>query len=496
MLDKGAINIFKSMRLNDRISLPFLNENDRMDKDSKLIIALLTAVLMGAVDSTIVILALPTITVQLDAPLSVSIWIIMIYLLVIAVGTTQLGRLGDLLTRKKMFNTGIALFTIGSALCGASASIFELIAFRVLQGSGAAMIQANSGAIVADNFPPNKRGRVFGYTSVGYNSGAMIGIILGGVITTFIGWRYIFYINVPIGAFALYYALKYVKRGSPVANKLDLPGALSLGGALILISYAATDISLHGVDLFNEILIVLGVATIFLFLYIENRVKNPLLPKKIFHIRILSFSIMASFFQSLGFLAVVFIIIMYLQGIRGLTPFYSSLLLLPGYVVGSVLGPVFGRLTDRIGSRIPATLGLSIMVVSVLVYITLTVVSPLYVILVASFFTGTGSSMFFPANNSAVMANSPREFYGMTSGFLRAMSNIGMLGSFVLAISVASLSVPRSVAFEVFAGIGKLLGNVTTEFMAGVHAALYVSLIILIIAAFLSFVRGSEHRSE
>ncbi len=466
-----------------------------MDQDSKLIFTLLISVLMGAIDSTIVILALPTITDDLRAPLSTSIWIILIYLLVIAVGTTQLGRLGDILTRKNMFNSGLLTFTIGSALCGVSGTIFELIAFRAVQGTGAAMIQANSGAIVADNFPPNKRGRVFGYTSVGYNAGAMLGIVLGGIITTFIGWRYIFYINVPIGGIALYLSFRFIKKGVPVANKLDIPGTFSLGSALILIAYAATDISLHGVDLFNEILIVLGILVVFLFLYIEERVKNPLLPRKILHIRVLSFSIMASFFQSLGFLAVVFIIIMYLQGIRGLTPFYSSLLLLPGYVTGSILGPIFGRLTDRIGSRIPATVGLSIMGISVLIYLTLTVSSPLYVILVASFFTGIGSSMFFPANNSAVMANSPREFYGMTSGFLRTMSNIGMLGSFVLAISIASISVPRYVAFEVFAGVGKLLGGVAAGFLVGVHSTLYASLAILILATFLSFNRGKEHRS-
>ncbi len=467
-----------------------------MNAESKLIAALMIGVLMGAVDSTIVLLALPTITVDLKTQLSLSIWIIMIYLLVIAVGTTQLGRLGDILTRKRIFNTGLAIFTVGSALCGAASGIIELIAFRAIQACGAAMIQANSGAIIADNFPPNRRGRVFGYTAVGYNAGAMLGIVLGGIITTFIGWRYIFYINVPIGLVGLYLGLKHIKRGQPMGNKLDLPGTFSLGTALVLISYAAVDIASNGVRTLNLALIGLGIVVILFFLYVERKVEKPLLPMKIFRIRVLTFSILASFFQSLGFLAVVFIIIMYLQGIRGLSPFDSSLLLLPGYVVGSIMGPQFGKLTDRIGSRIPATLGLSIMGISVLVYSTLTVTSSLYVVLVASFLTGTGSSMFFPANNSAVMANSPRDLYGLASGFLRTMANIGMLGSFVVAISIASLSVPRYVAFEVFAGVGKLLGNVSASFMAGIHGALYVSLGILVVATIFSLVRGKEDRGS
>jgi EmrB/QacA subfamily drug resistance transporter len=465
-----------------------------VDSDTRLIIALLIGVLMGAVDSTIVLLALPTITVDLNTQLSYSIWIIMIYLLVIAVGTTQFGRLGDIMTRKVIFNTGLGLFTVGSALCGASSGITELIAFRAVQACGASMIQSNSGAIVADNFPPNKRGRVFGYTAVGYNAGAMLGIVLGGIITTFIGWRYIFYINVPIGAFAIYFGTMYIRKGHKVENKLDIPGTITLALALIMISYAAVDIASYGVRSLNIFLILGGIAVLIAFIFIERRVAKPLLPMKIFRIRILTFSIMASFFQSLGFLAVVFIIIMYLQGIRGLSPFYSSLLLLPGYVVGSIMGPEFGKLTDRIGSRIPATSGLAMMGISVLVYSTLTATSSLYIVLVASFLTGLGSSMFFPANNSAVMANSPKELYGLSSGFLRTMANIGMLGSFVVAISIASISVPRYVAFEVFAGLGKLLGNVSTAFMGGIHAALYVSLGILTVAAIFSLVRGKENR--
>ena len=466
-----------------------------MESENKLIIALMIAVLMGAIDSTIVILALPTITVKLGANLSSSIWIIMIYLLVIAVGTTQLGRLGDILSRKRVFNAGIGLFTLGSALCGAAPTILSLIIFRGIQASGAAMIQSNSGAIVADNFPPNRRGRVFGYTSVGYNAGAMLGIVLGGLITTFIGWRYIFYINVPIGIFALLFAIQNIKVGKKIENRLDIPGTVILALSLSLISYAAVDVTSSGIDVFNELIIITGLIMIVTFVLVERIVANPLLPLKIFRVRILSFSIMASFFQSLGFLAVVFIIIMYLQGIRGLSPLDSSLLLLPGYVIGSILGPYFGKLTDRIGSRIPATMGLVIMGFAILVYLTLTVASSLYVVLAGSFLTGTGSSMFYPANNSAVMANSPRDLYGLSSGFLRTMANIGMLGSFVIAISIASISVPRYVAFEVFAGVLNSLGSVSASFMSGIHASLLVAIVILSIAAVLSLSRGGETRS-
>ncbi|MEM3852292.1 MAG: MFS transporter [Methanomassiliicoccales archaeon] len=467
-----------------------------MNREQKLILSLMVAVMMGAIDSTIVILALPTITIQLRTGLASSIWIIMVYLLMLAVGTTQLGRLGDMFTRKRIFNAGLIVFTLSSALCGAAFSITELIAFRTIQGAGAAMIQSNSGAIIAENFPPNKRGRIFGYTSVGYNAGAMLGIILGGIITTFVSWRYIFYINVPVGIFASYYTFKYINAGQKTANKLDLPGTALLAGGLALLSYSAVDISTYGIRLLNETLIIIGALIICVFVAVERYVQKPLLPPGIFKSRILTFSMLASFLQSLGFLSVVFIIIIYLQGVRGLTPLDSSLLLLPGYVVGSVLGPYFGRLADRVGARIPATGGLGIMAISILVYSTLRISSPLYIILISSFLTGTGSSMFYPANNSAVMANSPKELYGVSSGFLRTMANIGMLGSFVVAISIASISVPRDVAFAVFAGIGGHLGYLPAAFMTGIHAALFTSLGIVLVAAIMSSARGKENRQQ
>jgi Arabinose efflux permease len=161
------------------------------------------------------------------------------YLLVIAVFTTQLGRLGDIYGRSRFYNLGFAIFTIGSILCGASPNAISLVAFRGVQGLGAAMMQANSGAIIADIFPPNQRGKAYGYTSIGWNAGATLGIVLGGFITTFLGWRYIFYINVPIGIVAIILGLRYIKDLERRNTKLDIIGMLSLLASLSLISYGA-----------------------------------------------------------------------------------------------------------------------------------------------------------------------------------------------------------------------------------------------------------------
>ncbi len=135
--------------------------------------------LMGALDSTIVLLAFPVINDSLHSDLATSLWIILAYLLVLAVATTQMGRIGDIYGRSKIFNLGFVIFTVGSALCGFSPHIYPLIAFRGVQAVGGAIMQATSGAIIADYFPREKRGRAYGYNSLGFTAGAMLGIVLG-----------------------------------------------------------------------------------------------------------------------------------------------------------------------------------------------------------------------------------------------------------------------------------------------------------------------------
>ena len=254
-----------------------------MDTRQKIIISvLMLGTLMGSLDSTIVILAFPTISESLHADLITTLWIILIYLLVVAVCTTQFGRLGDIYGRSRLFNTGFGVFTVGSLFCGLSPS--HLLAHPVQRypGIGGALMQANSGAIIADTFPPNVRGTAFGYISLGWTSGAMLGIILGGIITTFVGWEYIFFINIPIGILATFLGLQYVKDTVRVDAHLDMTGMVLLGIALSLVSYAAVDFAGQGITGQNVLLFILGIVAIVLFLLYESGCSNPLIDFAVF----------------------------------------------------------------------------------------------------------------------------------------------------------------------------------------------------------------------
>lgn len=467
-----------------------------VEKKTLILISVFIGMLMSAIDTTIVILALPTLTDQLKAPFLDTIWVILIYLLVLAALTTQLGRLGDIYGRGRIFNIGFLIFIIGSAASGASPNVFFLIGSRAFQGLGAVLLQGNSNAIIADHFEPMERGKAFGYTSMGWSIGGSLGIVLGGIITTFIGWRYIFYINVPVGLIGFLFAFMYIKDNKRKETKIDYAGTILLVTFLSLIAYGAVEIAGSGVTFINILLVLIGIILIVPFILVERYVKDPVIVLKAFRNRVLSFSLLAATLQAVGYLSVLFILIMYLQGIRGFDPLDAALLLIPGYIISSLLAPKMGKLSDRIGPRTVSATGIFLMAGGVLVYLAMAINTSLYLVIIGSIVTGFGGSMFWPSNNAAVMSGAPRELYGSISGLLRTLSNIGTLFSYVIAISISALAVPRYVAFENFLGKAKLVGGVSVSFLGGVHAALLASFVILIAAGLSALVRGKKQKVD
>jgi EmrB/QacA subfamily drug resistance transporter len=457
-------------------------------EEAVLLLATLGTV-MVAVDSTIVILALPTMSRDLHSPLGTIIWTVLVYLLFTAALTTQAGRIGDILGRGRIYNAGFALFTVGSGLCGFAPSDLFLIGARVVQAVGGAIMFANAGALIAHVFPPERRGRAFGFLVFGWSVGAILGILLGGVVTTTLGWRYNFFINLPIGVFAVALGLRTLPATPRVPASLDLPGFAVFSLALGAICYGTIELAVFGSSLLNYGILGAGVALLPLFVFVELRARQPMLDLRELRQRLLGFSLIAGFLQALGNLSVIFLLTLYLQGIRGLTPLDSSVLLVPGYLVGAAAGPIAGRHVDRIGSRGLATAGILLMVVAVLAYTRLTTTTWLGWVPVISVVSGIGTGTFFPANNTAIMSQASPRTFGAISGLRSMLTNLGALLSFVVALSVASASVSKIVADEVFLGTGTL-GASGGAFLSGIRAALFASTGILLLAAALSWSRG------
>jgi EmrB/QacA subfamily drug resistance transporter len=458
---------------------------------------IMTGVLMTAVDTTIVVLALPEIQRGLHVALSAVVWVIISFLLVITLLATQVGRLGDMFGRVRMYETGFAVFVLGSLACALAWNEASIIVFRIVQGVGGAFIMANSGAVIADLYPRERRGRAYGYTSVGWTMGAVIGIVLGGLIVTYISWRWVFWINVPVGVAALALALRVLHdHAERKRRRLDLPGMVCLGLGLFGVLWAMTRLATTALDPEVAGYLIGGIVLIVAFGFIERRQSEPMLPLSIFRVPTMTASLLAALFQGLAAFAVLFLVIMYLQGPRGLSPIHASLLLVPGYVLGSVVGPYAGRLSDRRGPVLPATAGLAIQVGGLAIYAQLGMTTGLWVVVLASVINGIGASFFFPANSSAVMKAAPPEAFGIASGMLRTFSNIGMVFSFAVAILIASRSISRGLAFAIFVGSTSLHGALAVAFTSGLHSAFYALMGFMVLAAVLSALRAGSIKTR
>jgi len=451
---------------------------------------IVTGVLMTAIDTTIVVLALPSIERDLHIGLASVIWVIISYLLIITVLATQVGKLGDMFGRVKMYQFGFLVFILGSLLCALSWNEASIVSFRLIQGIGGALIASNAGAVIADTFPPERRGRAYGYNAVGWSMGAVIGILLGGLLITYISWRWVFWINVPIGAVAFVAALSVLHDpGERRQHRLDIGGTVTLGLGLYGVLWAMTRLATNGLDATLTGYLVGGLVLLGVFVILEHRVQEPTVGLSLFLMPTLAPSLLAAFFQSLANFSVLFLVIMYLQGSRHLSPIDASLLLIPGNLLGVVIAPYSGRLSDRRNPVLPATAGLAIQVIALLVYAQLGMSSGLWLVVLASVVNGLGGSAFFPANNSAVMKAAPSNLFGVSSGMLRTFSNIGMVFSFSLAILISSRSIPRGLAFAIFVGTKGLVGPLAAAFSNGIHAAFYASSSLLVVAALLSATR-------
>jgi EmrB/QacA subfamily drug resistance transporter len=457
--------------------------------------------LMAAIDSTIVILALPDIMIKLHADLIEMIWVIMAYILISTVFLLTFGRVADMFGRVRMYNLGFVVFTIGSALCGISQSAIQLIIFRLVQGAGAALMMVNSPAIITEVFPPNERGRALGINGITWAMGGIAGPLLGGAILSAADWRWIFYINVPIGIFGSLWGYRTLHEMSkPMqSERFDPIGAFTFSVSLISLLLALTlGIQFGWTSLPILALFVLFVVMLIAFFGWERAAKHPVLDLSLFRSHVYNFSVLAAMLQSLAMFAVDFLIVFYLQGVRGYDPLKAALLLIPLPIVSAIVGPLSGLLADYVGARLPATLGVLVQATALVWFNSqLSPTTPYPAIAVGLMLMGLGGGLFWSPNTSAAMNGAPVHRLGIASATLATLRQIGMVTSFALAIAVAAASLPRDVMMQLFVGTNVTLGSqVMQEFTVGIRNAFWVSVVLCLIAAGFSLVRGKENRRQ
>ena len=455
--------------------------------------------LMAAIDSTIVTLALPDMMVKLHADLIEMVWVIMAYILISTVFLLTFGRVADMFGRVRMYNLGFVVFTIGSALCGFSQTAAQLILFRLVQGAGAALMMVNSPAIITEVFPPNERGRALGINGITWALGGIAGPLLGGLILTVSDWRWIFYINVPIGILGTFWGYQALHELSKPkqGERFDPWGALTFSVGLVALLIALTlGIQFSWTSLPILSLFALCVIMVVTFFAWERKASNPVLDLSLFQHRVYNFSVLAAMLQSLAMFAVNFLIIFYLQGVRGYDPLTAALLLIPLPIVSAVVGPLSGLLADHIGARIPATLGVLLEAAALVWFILrLSPATPYWEVAFGLALMGLGGGLFWSPNTSAAMNSAPVNRLGVASATLATLRQTGMVTSFAVALAVAAGSLPSEVVMNLFVGKNVALGSQAMQaFIIGIQHAFWVSAGLALVAAGFSLVRGKEDR--
>lgn len=399
-------------------------------------------VYMSTLDASIVNISLPTIVQSLNTHLTAVAWVVMSYLIVITGCLLVMGRLSDLFGQRKIYLLGFLTFTIGSALCGFSPTIYFLIGSRMLQGLGASALMVNGPAILTTAYPEEERGKALGIVGSVVSAGFLTGPILGGFLVEHLGWRSIFFINLPIGAIGIYLSLKVLEKVRPITKvSVDLLGALLLfffvTSLLLFINRMAQGPTpLLWVWLFSSLF------WFSLFIMIELRSSSPLVDLHFFKRRLFISSLGASFLSFWMSAAHTFVMPFFLQNILEFSPSKVGMLIFPVALTVMVMAPFGGRFADRVGVRIPATVGLILTSLTVFSFTLLKPGVSDFEILWRQIVLGLGISLFNPANNSAIIGSLPREKVGLASSFLALSRNLGMVIGVAFAEMVIALRHP------------------------------------------------------
>jgi MFS family permease len=431
---------------------------------------------MASLDGSIVIIAIPAIFrgIHLDplAPGNISylLWMIMGYRLVQAVLVVNLGRLGDMFGRVKIYNAGFVVFTLASVLLsfdpyqGTHGALW-LIGWRFLQAIGGSMLMANSAAILTDAFPPERRGFALGTNQIASLAGMFIGLVAGGLLAAW-DWRAVFWVNVPVGIYGTIWAYARLRElGTRHRTKIDWWGNLTfllgLGSVLVGITYGIQPYGHDSMGWESPVVlgeIIGGVVMLGVFTLIELNIAEPMFRLALFRIRAFTFGNLAGLLVSIARGGIQFMLIIWLQGIwlplHGYsfdqTPLWAGIFLLPLTAGFLVSGPTSGILSDKFGSRGIASTGMAVFAASFLLLLMIPVNFPYWMFALLIALNGIGSGMFASPNTSSIMGSVPASERGSASGMRSTFQNSGTAVSigvvFTLMIIGLSSSLPKTLS--------------------------------------------------
>lgn len=449
--------------------------------------------LLSVLNGSTLMIALPEIAHQLRASMEVVIWVIMGYMLAITILVPSIGRVADIFGRKRLYVWGFGIFTLMSFLGGWARTGTELLVARTLSAVGGALMLANSTAIVTDAFPRGELGKALGVNAMVISAASVVGPILGGFLTS-MGWRWVFWFNVPLGVLGTVWAGTRLRElvCLPEGQRFDWPGTISFTLGLLAILVGLTFGSMIGWLSFPIVSAMLvGLGLLALFIWIENCVDQPMLDLTLFRNRFLAAAYASNFLNGLARGAVTFLLIFFFQGVKGLSPLQAGIAMTPFALVMMVVGPLSGMLSDRLGSRGLSSAGLAISAIGLLGLTRLQPTTSMAEIVIWMLIMGAGSGLFFSPNTNAIMGAVPAERRGIAAGTRTMMNNAGMLVSIAMTMALTASSVNAQVMQGLFAHTGITVDQAAVGgFVHSLHLAFMISFVISLVAAGISLLRG------
>ncbi len=450
-------------------------------------------IFMATLDGSIVNIAVPTIMQELKVSVASVQWVVMIYLLIVTSLLLSFGRLSDIRGRRQVYSLGLAVFSLGSLLCGLAPGIYWLIGARFAQGLGAAMIMACTPALIVDAFPPAERGRALGFIGSVVASGLTTGPVLGGLLLHFFSWRVIFLINIPIGlvtALLVHFLLKGSQADIQRRETFDWQGAIVLALCLGSLLLAIT----HGYEWgysSTPILLLAGlfvISTIGLVL-VERRAVHPILDSELFRIRLFALPILAAVIIFMSLFSLVFLMPFYLLDPGGFSIDHAGYLMATIFVFLFVVSPLSGSLSDRIGSRLLCTFGTGIVAVSLYLLSLLPAEATVLDIVWRLALAGIGMAVFIPPNSATAMSNIPPKRRGIASATVAAARNLGMVMGVAVSGAVFNSSFQR---LSGGAHLNLYTRSLEPLFMSAFHTAMIGAMVIACAGVVISYLRGPE----
>ncbi|KGO34866.1 MAG: MFS transporter [Desulfoprunum sp.] len=451
---------------------------------SALIVATLTS-FIGPFMISSVNVALPAIQADLGMDAVQLGWIATAYLLAMAVVLVPAGKFADIHGRKKVFATGLAVYTFGAVAAAFVDSAALLIFTRVVQGIGAAMFVTTGMAILTSIYPPSRRGRVLGIYVAAVYVGLSVGPFVGGMLTQYLGWRSIFLIMLPLGLFSLALTLFFLKGewlGEP-GQKLDLGGCLLYAVAILALVYGASRLpSIIGIALALS-----GLALLVIFVRHQMAARFPVFDMQLFAgNRTFAFSSLAALLNYSTTFAVTFLLSLYLQYIKGMPPQTAGTVLMAQPIMMALLSPVAGRLSDRIEPRLLATAGMVTTVIGVALLTTLDGERSVALIVANLILLGIGFALFSSPNMSAIMGAVEKRHYGLAAGAVATMRLLGQMFSMAVATVVLALIIGRQAITPATYDL----------FLRSIHTVFSISAALCFCGVYFSWFRGTVHAAD